>query len=186
MRIHYRRRGGWTKKEEIPVYRINEQILIPEVRAIDEEGVDLGVIKTLDAVAMAKTRGYDLVEVSPKAVPPVVKFLDYGQFKYQKEKEMKVQKAHAKKVEVKGIRLSVKMGQHDLDIRREQSERFLSEGNKLKIEIMLRGREKEHGDLANQRIKDFLKKIEEKYPLNTEQPIQRAGGNVSTIVGRKS
>lgn len=186
MRIHHRRRGGYQKKEEIPVYRANEAILTPQVRVIDEAAQPLGLLQTSVAVAMAKERGYDLVEVSPKADPPVCRFLDYGQFKYQKEKELRVQKARAKKVEIKGIRLSVKMGQHDIDIRRAQSEDFLAEGNKLKIEIMLRGREKEHGELANQRIQEFLKKISEKYPLNVEQPITRAGGNVSTIVGRKS
>jgi translation initiation factor IF-3 len=186
MRIHHRRRGGYQKKEEVPVYRANEAILVPEVRVIDEEGKMLGVMPTPNAVAMARERGYDLVEVSPKAVPPVCKLLDFGQFKYQKEKELRIQKARAKKVDVKGIRLSVKMGQHDLDIRREQSEQFLEEGHKLKIEIMLRGREKEHGELAFERIRDFLKQIERKFPLQVEQPITRAGGNVSTIVGRKS
>lgn len=186
MRIHHRRRGGYQKKEEVPVYRANEAIRNPEVRVIDEEGKPLGVLETLTAIATARERGYDLVEVSPKAVPPVCRFLDYGQFKYQKEKEMRIQKARAKKVDVKGIRLSVKMGQHDIDIRREQSEGFLADGDKLKIEIMLRGREKEHGDLAYKRIAEFLKEIEKIYPLTVEQPTTRSGGNVSTIVGRKS
>lgn len=187
MRIHHRRRGGYyQKKEEIPVYRINEQILTPEVRVIDEEGQVLGVLPTLEATRLAQERGYDLVEVSPKAVPPVCKFLDFGQFKYQKEKEMRIQKARAKKIDIKGIRLSVKMGQHDLDIRRDQAEGFLADGDKLKIEIMLRGREKEHGELATQRIREFTAQLEKKYPLMIEQPIQRAGGNVSTIVGRKA
>jgi translation initiation factor IF-3 len=186
MRIHYRRRGGWQKKEEAPIYRANEQILVPEVKVIDENGEMLGAMDTARAVALAQERGYDLVEVSPKAVPPVCKFLDFGQFKYQKEKEARAQKAHAKKVEVKGMRLSVKMGEHDLNIRKEQALEFLADGNKLKIEIMLRGREKEHGDLAFQRIADFLKGLEATYQLNIEQATTRAGGNVSTIVGRKS
>ncbi len=186
MRIHHRRRGGYQKKDVAPVYRSNEAILTPEVRVIDEEGKPLGVLVTTNAIVMARERGYDLVEVSPKAVPPVCKFLDFGQFKYQKEKEMRVQKARAKKVEVKGIRLSVKMGQHDIDIRVNQATEFLTEGNKLKIEIMLRGREKEHGDLAYKRIQEFLDRLTLTYPLTVEQPTTRAGGNVSTIVGRKS
>lgn len=186
MRIHHRRRGGYQKKEEAPIYRSNEAILVPEVRVIDEEGKPLGVLPTAQAIATARERGYDLVEVSPKAVPPVCKFIDYGQFKYQKEKEMRLQKAHAKKVDVKGIRLSVKMGEHDIEIRQKQATDFLSEGHKLKIEIMLRGREKEHGNLAYQRIAEFLKEIEKTYPLTVEQPTTRSGGNVSTIVGRKS
>lgn len=185
MRIHHRRRGGNYKKEEAVVFRANEMIKVPEVRVIDEEGAALGVLPIQKALDLAKERGYDLVEVSPKAVPPVCRFLDYGQFKYQKEKEMRIQKARAKKVEIKGIRLSAKMGQHDLDIRRTQSEGFLEEGNKLKIEIMLRGREKEHGDLAVKRIDDFIKALGTKYELFVEQPVTRSGGNVSAIVGRK-
>lgn len=186
MRIHHRRRGGYQKKEEMPLYRFNEQILSPEVRVVDEEGKPLGVLPTGQALQTARERGYDLVEVSPKAVPPVCRFLDFGQFKYQKEKEIRIQKARAKKVDVKGIRLSVKMGSHDLDIRKDQALEFLKEGHKLKIEIMLRGREKEHGNLATSRIQDFLKQLETKYGLSIEQPIARSGGNVSTIVGRKS
>ncbi|HEU0051016.1 MAG TPA: translation initiation factor IF-3, partial [Patescibacteria group bacterium] len=96
MRIHHRRRGGYQKKEEGPVYRYNEAITIPEVNIIDEEGKFLGTMPTERAIALARERGYDLVEVSPKAVPPVCKFLDFGQFKYQKEKELRIQKARAK------------------------------------------------------------------------------------------
>ncbi|MDO8617950.1 MAG: translation initiation factor IF-3 [Candidatus Uhrbacteria bacterium] len=186
MRIHHRRRGGYQKREQGPVYRANEAILVPEVRVIDEENKFLGVMPTSEALTTARERGYDLVEVSPKEVPPVCKLIDFGQFKYQKEKEMRVQKARAKKVDVKGIRLSVKMSQHDIDTRQNQAVEFLADGDKLKIEMMLRGREKEHGDLATKRIQAFLAQLEKTYPLIVEQPIARNGGNVSTIVGRKS
>lgn len=186
MRIHRRRRGGFQKKEESVVYRYNDQINVPEVRVIDEEGQPLGVLPTERAIAIAQERGYDLVEVSPKAAPPVCRLLDYGQFKYQKEKEMRAQKAHAKKVDVKGVRLSVKMGEHDFNIRLDQALGFLEEGHKLKLEIRLRGREKAHAHLAEDKIKEFIDKLQEKYQLNLEQPITRAGGNVSAIVGRKS
>ncbi len=168
------------------MYRANEQILAPEVRVIDEEGKMAGVLKIPEAIALARERGYDLVEVFPKAEPPVCKLLDFGQFKYQKEKEMRIQKAHAKKVDTKGIRLSVKMGSHDLDIRREQAEGFLTDGDKIKIEIRLRGREKEHGEIAYQRIQDFINQLTKKYALTIEQPITRNMGNVSAIVARKS
>lgn len=153
---------------------------------IDDEGKFLGILQTPDAIVIAHERELDLVEVSPKETPPVCKILDLGAFKYQKEKEKRAQKAHAKKVEVKGIRLSVKMGTHDLDVRRVQALSFLEEGDKLKIEIFLRGREKAHGELATTRINGFLKLLEEKYPLIIEQGVTRQGGNVSSIVGRKS
>ncbi len=186
MRIHHRRRGGYQKKEELVQYNVNEQILAPEVRVIDENGDMLGVLATARALSTAQERGYDLVEVSPKAVPPVCRFIDYGQFKYQKEKEMKAQKAHAKKVDVKGIRLSVKMGENDFNTRLAKAKEFLADGDKLKIELMLRGREKEHGNIAKDKIQEFLNLIQQEYQLSIEQPITRNGGNVSTIVGRKS
>ncbi len=184
MRIHYRRR--FIPKSQEPLYRANEQITAPEVRVIDDEGKFLGVLKTPDAIRLAHEKEIDLVEVSPKENPPVCKMLDYGAFKYQKEKEKRAQKAHAKKVEVKGIRLSVKIGAHDLNVRKTQALGFLEDGDKLKIEIFLRGREKAHGEIAAERINEFIKQIEETYPLYVEQPVTRQGGNVSAIVGRKS
>ena len=103
MRIHYRRRV--PQKPLGAIYRANEQILVAEVRVIDEENKFLGVMPVAEALKIAQQRELDVVEVSPKEVPPVCKILDYGAFKYQKEKEKRAQKAHAKKVEVKGIRL---------------------------------------------------------------------------------
>ncbi|MFA4953972.1 MAG: translation initiation factor IF-3 [Patescibacteria group bacterium] len=184
MRIHYRRKN-FLKPVGL-IYRANEQIRVPEVRLIDEAGKFLGVMPTPQALALAREREFDLVEVSPKEEPPVCKLLDFGTFKYQKAKEQRAQKAHAKKVEVKGIRLSVKMGTHDQDVRMKQALGFLEDGDKLKVEIMLRGREKAHGEIAEKRIREFLQEITKTYELYTEQPITRQGGNVSSIVGRKS
>jgi translation initiation factor IF-3 len=184
MRIHYRRKP--PQKIEGVDYRSNERIFAPEIRLIDENNAFLGVMKTRDALALAQEREMDLVEVSPKETPPVCKLLDYGAFKYQKDKEKRAQKAHAKQVEVKGIRLSVKMGAHDIEVRKTQALKFLEGGDKLKIEIMLRGREKAHGELAEERIKAFIDEIGKTYTLYTEQPVTRQGGNVSSIIGRKS
>ena len=187
MRIHHRRRGGqYKKKEEGLQFRANEQILALTVRVIDDTGETLGELDTKKAMKLAQERGYDLVEVSPKAVPPVCRFLNYGQFKYQKDKEARVQKARAKKVDVKGVRLSAKMGQHDVDIRVEQSKVFLHDGHKIKIEILLRGREKEHGEIATKRINEFIQALQHTYQIAIEQPVTRSGGNVSAIIGRKS
>src|SRR5271157_5736671 len=109
MRIsRYRRFQGPVE----PLYKANEQIKAPELRVIDENAKNVGVLPTAEALALAKERGFDLVEVMPNATPPIAKFLDYGQFKYEKEKEARKQKAHAHKVEVKGIRLSIRIGEH--------------------------------------------------------------------------
>lgn len=142
-------------------------------------------MQTSRALQLARERELDLVEVAPKAEPPVCRIIDYGQFKYQKEKEHKAKKTHARKVEVKGVRLSVKIGEHDLDIRKQKAKEFLESGQKLKIEIILRGREKAHGNIAMQRIDEFIKDLKESYDLFIEQPVKRQGGNVSAIVGRK-
>lgn len=184
MRIHYRRRN--QQKPLGLLYRANRQITAPQVRVIDEQGTFLGVLQTEDAIRVAEERELDLVEVSPKEIPPVCKIIDFGAFKYQKEKEKRVQKAHAKKVEVKGIRLSVKMGAHDQNVRKLKALSFLEAGDKLKLEIILRGREKAHGEIATARIEQFMKELQHTYPLTVEQPVTRQGGNVSAIVGRKS
>ncbi len=185
MRIHHRRRGGQQQRVEKVLFLVNEQIRVPEVRVIDEEGVMLGVLPTGRAIEIAQERGLDLALVSPKAVPPVCKFVNYGQFKYQKEKEMRAQKAHSKKVDVKGIRLSVKMGVGDFDVRLQKGKEFLREGHKLNIEIRLRGREKAHTDLAKEKIQEYLDRLAGDFQLSIEQPITRSGGNVTAIVGRK-
>lgn len=185
MRIHRRRRGGPQKKEEKVVFRVNEQIRVPDVRVIDENGVALGVLSVERALEIGRERELDLVEVSPKAVPPVCKLINYGQFKYQKEKEIRAQKAHSKKVDVKGIRLSVKMGIGDFDVRLQKGKDFFGEGHKLKIEIRLRGREKAHTDIAKAKIQEYLDRLSEDYQLSIEQPITRSGGTVTAIIGRK-
>ena len=152
---------------------------------IDEAGEPLGVMPTQKAIDLAQERELDLVEVAPKAEPPVCRIIDYGQFKYQKEKEHQAKKSHARKVEVKGIRLSVKMGGHDVDIRLKKAKEFLEDGHKVKIEIILRGREKAHGDLAKERIEEFIAKLQEEFELFLDQAVKRQGGNISAIIGRK-
>ncbi len=183
MRIHPKK---FRRPVEVaPLYRANSQILSPEVRVIDETGVNLGVLPTAQALGIAQERGYDLVEVDPRPQPPIAKILNLGQFKYEREREMRKQKAKAKQVEVKGIRLSPRIGAHDLETRMRLAERFLDEGDKLRIEIILRGREKAHSELAKGVIQGFVKQLQEKFPLNIEQAIQVQGGQLTMIVGKK-
>lgn len=186
MRIHRRRNRGQQKKETAISYRFNEQIRVPLVRLIDENNEMLGEMRTEQALNLAIEHGFDLVEVSPKAVPPVCKLLDYGQFKYQKEKELRQQKAHAKKVEVKGVRLSVKMGQNDFDTRLGQAVKFLESGDKLKIEVRMRGREKAHADLAIDKVNEFVQALQEHHSLVIEQQPKRSGGTVSAVIAKKT
>jgi translation initiation factor IF-3 len=183
MRIHPRR--FQRPVETAPLYRSNMQILAPEVRVIDENGENLGVLPTSKALAIATERGYDLVEVDPRPVPPICKILNFGQFKYEKEREQRKQKSKAKQVEVKGIRLSVRIGAHDIETRMRTAEKFLEDGDKLKIEIIMRGRERAHADVARNVINAFVAKLQAKFPLNIEQPLQAQGGQLTTIVGNK-
>jgi len=184
MRIHYRRKKRFQPDVGLQ-YRANESVRAPEVRVIGPNGETLGVMPVARALALAREHELDLVEVAPNAAPPVCRIQDYGQFKYQKDKEHRAKKVHARKVEVKGVRLSAKMGQHDIDIRREKAKAFLDDGHKLKIEIILRGREKAHGDLAIARINEFIEGLKSSYDLFIEQPTKRQEGNVSAIIGRK-
>ena len=133
---------------------------------------------------MARERGLDLVEISPKENPPIAKFLDFGKFKYEKEKELRKQKVHAKRVKVKGVRLSLKISSGDLKVREDQAFGFLEDGDKVRVEMILRGREREHSALAQTIINNFVKSLGEKANIRIEQPLIRQDGKFMTIVAR--
>ena len=180
MRIH--RHRARQSNLHVQKFRMNEKITVPEVRVVDDEGKPLGVLKTEDAIAIAKAKELDLVEVSPKAEPPVCKILDYGAFKYQKEKEARKQKAQSKEVEVKGLRLTFRIGAHDFDVRIAQASKFLDRGDKVHIELPLRGREKAHRDVAEELIKRFITTLQGTYNLRVEQAVTFQGGKFAAIV----
>lgn len=182
MRIH--RHRVRKPKFEVPSYKANEMILVPEVRVIGLEGEPLGVMTTADAIALALSKESDLVEVSPKGNPPVCKLLNFGQFKYQKEKEARKQKAQSHEVEVKGIRLSLRIGDHDLEVRHQQAKKFLERGDKVKIELVLRGREKGHQEIAREVAIKFMELLKTDFPIRTEQEITYMAGRMTAIVGR--
>lgn len=166
------------------IYPVNERIREPELRVITDDGDHLGTMKTPDALRIAKERELDLVVIQPKAEPPVAKIIDFGKYKYEKEKEARQQKSKAKTVEVKGVRLSPRIGQHDIDVRKEQAKRFLDKGDKVKVEIILRGREKRFGDVGTQVIEDFIEQLNEEMPVKVEQPVTRQGGQLTSIIGK--
>ncbi len=164
------------------LYAVNENIRFPELRVIDQNDTHLGVMPTADAVRRAHESELDLVVIQPKAEPPVAKIVDFGKYKYEQEKEARKQKANLKTVEVKGVRLSVRIGPHDLDVRKEQAKRFLEQGDKVKVEIILRGREKRFGDLAKQVIEQFIVALNKEMPVKVEQGVQRQAGQLTSIV----
>lgn len=182
MRIH--RHRVRKPRLDIQQYRVNHRIKAEQVRVVGAEGEALGVMTPEAAIALAEQKEMDLVEVSPKAEPPVCKILDYGQFKYQKEKEAKKRKAQSAEVEIKGIRLSVRIGVGDRDVRLKQALKFLEKGDKVKVELPLRGREKAHRDVAQSVMEQFLTLIKETYPVRLEQEIKYQGGRITMIIAR--
>jgi len=183
MRIHRHRQN--QPKIIIPDYKINEKIESEEVFVIDENNVSIGVLKKEEAIKLAEERELDLVEVSPKANPPVCKLLEWKQFKYQKEKEVKKQRAQSKEVEIKGVRLSLRIAEGDRQIRMNSAKKFLEKGNKVRIEMILRGREKAHFDLAKEIIDGFVAGVRLIYAIRVEQPVKRQGSRVTTIITRE-
>jgi len=160
--------------------RINNQIRAPQVQVVDETGKNLGVLNTLEAIKIAQERGLDLVEIAPTAKPPVCKIVDYGKYKYQQEKKEHKQKAKQKKTEIKGLRIGFNTSSHDLEYKAKQMGEFLAEGHKVRIEIKLRGREKTFGDLAKEKLNNFLKLIPVAYKIE-EVPKRNPIGFTITI-----
>ena len=124
--------------------RINERIRVPEVRLIDDEGNQVGVLKTPDALAFAQERDLDLVEVAPEARPPVCRVLDYSKYKYEQAQKLKQARKHQQQITVREIKFRPKIAQHDYDTKKHHVERFLRHKDKVKVTIMFRGREVTH------------------------------------------
>jgi translation initiation factor IF-3 len=124
--------------------RINERIRVPEVRLIDDEGNQIGVLKTPDALIFAQERDLDLVEVAPEARPPVCRVLDYSKYKYEQAQKIKQAKKHQQQITVREIKFRPKIAQHDYDTKKHHVERFLRHKDKVKVTIMFRGREVTH------------------------------------------
>lgn len=179
MQIRHRRpfqKGEDFKKRT----RINEYIRVPEIRLINEQGENIGIIKTANALAQAKELELDLVEVNPKSQPPICKIVDYGKIKYEKEKFEHKQKLANKKIEIKGIRLSFKIKGNDLQTRVRQAQKFLKTGNSVKIEMILKGREKAHSNNAQKIIDNFIKELNEE--INVIQPVKRQSGKFFAVI----
>lgn len=164
-------------------YRINHFIRLPEVQLIDEFGKPQGVVPTWQALKQAQEAELDLVEVNPSVRPPIAKIMDFGQFQYKQQKLLRAQKVKAKKVEVKGIRISFKIGEHDKAVRLKQAAKFLDEGHKVRVEMVLRGRERAYMDMAQGNLYKFAESLGE--GVVVEVPISRQGGRISIQIGRK-
>lgn len=164
---------------------INERIKSKEVRLIDDEGVNHGVIKTSDALKMAVERDLDLVLVSPEQEPPVAKILDYGKYKFESEKRAKDARKKQHTVELKEVKMRYKIDTHDYDVKIKSVKKFLHAGNKVKIMVMLKGREIQHTHLAFDLIEKITADIQdENYIL--EKKASMEGKNAVMIIAPAS
>jgi translation initiation factor IF-3 len=163
--------------------RINEQIRVREVRLIKDEG-EQQVMTTAEALELAREQGVDLVEVAPQAVPPVVKIMDYGKYKFENEKKVRDSKRKQKLLKLKEIRMQPKIDEHDMDFKSKHVKEFLGEGNKVKVTIRFRGRELAHTELGLDVLKDVLKRIEGEYVMDKAPSME--GRFMSMVLSPKS
>ena len=160
--------------------RTNEQITASEVRVISSKGLQLGIISIREALNYAEDEGYDLVEVSPDAKPPVCKIIDYGKLKYKEQKSKKEAKKKQKTIEVKEIKMRPGIDTHDYQVKVKALKKFISGGNKVKVSMRFRGREMEHQNLGL----DLLKKLTEEVSeyAKVEVPPKSEGKQIMIIL----
>ena len=140
------------------------------MRVVDEEGNQMGVMSTPDALRLAQERGYDLVEVAPMASPPVTRLLDYGQFKYEQARREKEARRHQRSVEFKEIRIKVKIGKGDFDTKVRRAIEFLEDGDRVKVTVQFRGREVSHAYIGRDLLLRFAEMIKDHGTVD-RQPI---------------
>jgi len=163
--------------------RVNHRIRVPEVRVIDADGSMLGVLQTHEALRKAQEQGLDLVEVNPKAEPPVCKILDFGKYKYEEKKKQAQARRNQAVVEIKEVKLRPKTDDHDIDFKVKASRRFLEGGHKVKFTVRFRGREITHPEKAHEQLDIILKQLEDIANVET-RPMMEARA-MSVIVAPK-
>jgi translation initiation factor IF-3 len=152
--------------------RVNEQIRVREVRLIDGEGEQRGIVPILEALKIAKEQELDLVEVAPQANPPVCKILDYGKYRFELEKKLRDSKKKQKVLKLKEIRMQPKIADGDIEFKSKHIKEFLAEGNKVKVTVRFRGRELAHTDLGLEVLKEVLNRLEDDYTLEKQPAME--------------
>ncbi|MCQ9207886.1 MAG: translation initiation factor IF-3 [Omnitrophica bacterium] len=137
--------------------RVNNRIRAEKIRLIGENGEQLGVVSSAEALQRAQASSLDLVEVAPQVKPPVCRIMDYSKYKYDQEKKRKLAKKHQKKMRLKEIKIRPKIEEHDYQVKRRNLERFLSRGDKVKVTLAFRGREMAHQELGRRILDRFVK-----------------------------
>jgi translation initiation factor IF-3 len=161
--------------------RINDAIRVPQVRLIDEDGSQVGVKQTADALEYAFGKNLDLVEVAPQAQPPVVRVMDYGKYRYEQEQKAKLARKHQSQVHVKEIKLRPKIGVHDYETKKGHVVRFLNQRAKVKVTIMFRGRETSHPERGRDLLTRLAEDVREIGQI--ESPPLLDGRNMVMVLG---
>jgi len=169
------------KSRDLPT--INERIRFPEIRVIDANGDQLGIMTPADALEIAEEREVDLVLISDKADPPVCRIMDYGKYKFEQEKKAREARKKQHTSDVKEVKMRYKIGDHDYNVRRNQAERFLKSGDKVKATVMFRGREIQHTDLAEILLNRLAADLGELAEL--QQAPKREGRNIMMMLSPK-
>ena len=141
--------------------RVNRRIRVPQVRVIDLDGAQVGVLSTRDALKLAESKGYDLVEVSPDTAPPVCKIMDYGKYKYEQSKKAKTTKKKIHSFHLKEMRMRPKIEEHDYDFKCKHVREFLIQGNKVKVFVEFRGRERSHTEFGQRLMERLLTDLQD-------------------------
>lgn len=162
---------------------INEEIRDREVRLIDENGVQLGIVPLATALNMADERGLDLVKIAPQGNPPVCKFMDYGKYRFEQAKREKEQRKNQKIVELKEVRLSATIDQRDMEIKAKNCIRFLKDGDKVKVSIRFRGRQATHGEIGMDVMNAFYELVKDNAAI--DKSAKQEGRNLSMILSPK-
>ena len=161
---------------------INNQIRAEKVRLIDEKGKNQGIFSLEEALKIAKEKNLDLIQVTEKADPPVCKLGDYGKFIYSLQKKEKKEK---KTGELKVVRIGFNISPHDLEIKAKQAEKFLKEGHPLRLEMVLRGREKALADFGKEKIEKLIEILNQRIPLKIEREIKKEPRGLTVIIKKQ-
>ena len=171
------------KKRNRDLPPINRRIRYPNVRVIDKDGEQLGILTLEEALGIAEEKGLDLFLVSDKSDPPVCRILDYGKFKYEQERKEKQAKKNQRTADVKEVKMRYKIEEHDYNVRIKNAQRFLKSGDKVKATITFRGREIQHANLAERLLKRMAKDLEEVGEV--QQAPKREGRNMMMLLSPK-
>lgn len=162
--------------------RINERISAPNIRVLDDQGKQVGILNRLEAISLAKEKGVDLVEIAPNAEPPVAKIIDYNKFLYQLKKKKQEEKKKAVVSVTKELRMGPFIGEHDLEIKLNKAKEFFKEGHKVKFTIRFQGRQMGKQDLGKELLKKIIERLSD--TAKTEREIHMEGRQMAILMSR--